>query len=152
MSINSQQLLEYVINPTLDMLGLNSPVAARLLLGTCAQESHMGTYIKQIKGPALGIYQMEPATHADIKQNFLTYKPELLAKINRLGDGADTSLIYNLAYATALCRIHYFRVKAPLPDGNDLNGLAYYWKKYYNTPQGKGTEQEFIENYRRYVQ
>lgn len=152
MGINSQQLLDCVIQPTLEALGLNSVAAQQLLLGTCAQESHMGTYIKQVKGPALGIYQMEPATHADIKINFLIYKPELLVKINRLGDGADISLIYNLAYATALCRIHYLRMPEKLPEANNIPALAAYWKKFYNTPKGAGTEHEFIENYKRYVQ
>lgn len=67
MSINCEQLRLYVIRPTLEKIELWSEAAENLLLGTTAQESHMGTYIKQVgKGPALGIYQMEPATHKDI--------------------------------------------------------------------------------------
>jgi hypothetical protein len=30
---------------------------------------------------------------------------------------------------------------------NDIAGMARYWKRYYNTVHGKGTEAEFIKNY-----
>jgi hypothetical protein len=40
--------------------------AIQLLMGTAAQESHLGTYLKQINGPALGVFQMEPNTEIDI--------------------------------------------------------------------------------------
>lgn len=38
-----------------------------------------------------------------------------------------------------------------LPASEDIAGLATYWKQYYNTPQGKGTEAEFIKNCERSV-
>ena len=55
----------------------------------------------------------------------------------------------NLYYAVAMCRIHYYRVSEALP--NDLEGMARYWKKYYNTELGKGTVEEFIHNYEQAV-
>ena len=57
-------------------------------------------------------------------------------------------ILYNLRYATAMARIHYLRVKESLPNTNDVAGLAKYWKLYYNTPLGRGTEEEFIKNYK----
>lgn len=131
-------------------------------MGTIAQESHLGTYIKQLgKGPALGLVQMEPATHDDIWINFLAYKKPISALLWTLSldNGMFTSskipdsaqLMGNMYYAIAMCRIHYFRKSDPLPAAGDIAGYAAYWKKHYNTTQGKGTEAEFIANYKKYV-
>ena len=38
-----------------------------------------------------------------------------------------------------------------LPNSYDIEGLAKYWKKYYNTEGGKGTVEKFIEKYEKYV-
>lgn len=127
--------------------------AENLVLGTGAQESAYGKYTKQIGGgPALGKFQMEPETHNDIWKNFLKYKPrlaKLILEISGLNEPDFKDLETNDTYACAMCRVHYFRVKEPIP--TTLNGYAYYWKQYYNTPKGKGTISEFINNYLKYV-
>lgn len=158
MSIDSEDLKSMVVTPVLRHLGIWSPVRVALTLGTAAQESLMGKYLKQISGPALGIYQCEPATHRDIWDNFLRYRPEMAEKCRDLSYKAatwarkDEQLATNLAYATAICAMHYLRVPEYLPASKDVKKLASYWKRYYNTSLGKGTEEEFIENYRRYVE
>jgi len=153
--MDANQLRQLIIEPVCDHLGLKSPVATNLLLGTCAQESHMGAYIKQVgAGPALGIYQMEPATHDDLWKNFLAYKPALatLVKDYSLKQADSQQLVGNLFYATAMIRVHYYRIPAALPgDPANIAALAHYWKLYYNTPLGAGTEAEFIANYKKYV-
>lgn len=145
-----RELIEDVLNG----LGLHSPGATNLLLGTAAQESKFGTYIRQIgKGPALGVFQMEPATERDIWENYLRYQPELVEKIKGVTgeSGPGPHLRWNLAYQIAMARVHYLRKKHPMPTGDDLPGLAAYWKQHYNTTLGKGTTEEFMANYRRYV-
>jgi hypothetical protein len=151
MSIDVKQLKLFVIVPTLAKLGLYSEAAVNLLLGTCAQESAMGTYLKQINGPALGIYQMEPNTHDDICDNFLKYRPELAGKVLGIDSCQSANLMNNLAYATAMARIQYLRAPAELPDANDTPELGRYWKLFYNSQNGKGCIDEFVANYARYV-
>lgn len=158
MAINHIQLATYVIKPTLEETGLFSDSAINLLLGTCAQESHMGTYLHQLgNGPAIGIFQMEPTTFNDIFENYLIYKTELCKiiraalKCKNLNVLKPIDMTWNLKLATIMCRIHYLRVPKKLPEANDLAGLANYWKKYYNTKLGKGTTDEFIINYRRFI-
>lgn len=151
MAINTEQLKRYIIEPTLKDFNLYSPEAVNLLLGTAAQESHMGTYIHQINGPAQGIFQMEPNTELDIWDNYLHYRPELAQQIVALMGGDTEGLIVNLAYQTIMARLHYLRVPEPLPDHRDVPAMAQYWKRYYNTPKGRGTEAEFIENYQRFI-
>lgn len=152
--MKKEHLRDEIIIPTLKHLNMYSESAVNLLLGTAAQESHLGYFLKQIKGPALGIYQIEPATLHDIYSNWLTYKKEISGKLTELGViklSAESNLIGNLYYATAMARIHYYRVPEALPDADDIECLARYWKQHYNTPQGRGTEEEFIHNYKKYV-
>lgn len=161
MGINTKQLIELIIQPTLKVLNLYSIAAEQLLAGTCAQESGMGTYLAQYpSGIAKGIFQMEDASHDDVHNNFLRYHPDLLQLLypacgmewRNIGTlPATPILIYNFRYACAMARIHYLRVKEKLPAYNDLPALAAYWKKYYNTTNGAGTESQFIDNFNRYV-
>jgi hypothetical protein len=147
----SRSQLRQMIQDVLTPLGLYSVAASDLLMGTAAQESLLGTYFYQVGGPALGIFQMEPATELDIWHNYLKYHPDLKDKITSLGSPGGNDLKYNLAYQIAMCRVHYLRQKEPLPTMGFVPGLAMYWKKFYNTPLGKGTEAEFIANYKKMV-
>lgn len=145
--------LRDLIKRVLVALDLHSEAAENLLMGTAAQESRLGEYIRQLgSGPALGIFQMEPATFKDIVQNYLQYKPELGKKVMSIsGVNALRSeyLEYNLALAICMCRVHYLRVTPNMP--RNLVGWAKYWKEYYNTRLGKGTEEEFIRNFKNLV-
>lgn len=145
--------LRNLIRRVLIGIGLYSEEAENLLMGTAAQESALGVYIRQLgNGPALGIFQMEPATFDDIVGNHLHYHPELCKKIRVVAgvSGLNSELLeYNLALAIGMARVHYARVREVIP--GSLSGWAYYWKRYYNTLAGKGTEEEFVYNYKRYV-
>lgn len=143
--LDIEQFRDLVIAPTLASIGLYSKSAERLLLATAVIESNL-TYIKQVGGgPALGLFQMEPATERDIWDNYLKYKKDLAEKVESLRFHIDGELVGNMYYAAAMCRVHYLRVKAPLPQPEDQAGMAKYWKKYYNTHLGAGTEKKFIE-------
>lgn len=154
MTIDKEQF-EDLLTRTLRRLGLHSPAAVALLLGTAAQESRFGTYIRQLgSGPARGVFQMEPATEQDIWINYLVYRPQLVDKIKKICNitRPDTeALEANLLYQICMARIHYLRVPSPLPASDDLSGLADYWKRFYNTSLGAGTVAEFADNWRRYV-
>ena len=151
--LDPAQFTKHIIRPALEAIDLYSEAAAELLLGTAIQESRL-TYLKQIGGgPALGVFQMEPATEDDIWENFILYRGALDQKVlglmvtkHALGDG----LIWNLYYAAAMCRIHYYRVSEALPAAGDISRQAEYWKAHYNTPLGAGTEAEYIENWHKY--
>ncbi|ELA8466744.1 hypothetical protein Q1G98_000190 [Vibrio alginolyticus] len=154
--MDAKQLTTLVIRPWLKRLGLYSRSAEQLIVGTIYQESN-GHFIQQVGGgPALGLIQMEPATYKDIWDNFLAYRRSLANKLTELAsmeslDGdmrPDVSqLVTNLAFAVAICRVHYLRVKEALPTAGDLDGLAKYWKDYYNTRLGAGTVDDFKKNF-----
>jgi len=142
-----------LITETLKETGLYSDNARDLIMGTFAQESNF-KYTRQIGGgPALGYGQMEPATFNDIVVNFLRHKPELMGKVMK-ASGVVTMepemLVDNKKLMICMTRIHYLRVKEALPSNKDVWAMGEYWKQYYNTPLGRGTVKEFVENYKKY--
>ncbi len=149
-----KQFREYILVPTLHEIGLYSKSAEQLVLGTAVYESAGLKYIHQINGPALGVCQMEPATHNCIWENYLKHKLDLQYKLADIGGGIGflpEDLMYNLRYAVAMCRIHYLRKKEPLPEAGDYIGQARYYKKYYNTVKGKGTVDGYLHSYSYWV-
>ncbi len=150
----AKQFLSTVIAPTLAQIGLDSKAAEELLLGTALQESEL-IHRRQIGGgPGLGYYQMEPATHDDIWDNYLKYHKALAAKIEALvAPSKDrlTALEMNDRYATAMARVLYLRAPAPLPPAGDIEAMAQYWKRYYNTPLGAGKPEQFVAKWKKYV-
>src|SRR2546429_446898 len=95
-----------VIAPVLQQIGLFSPAAQQLLLGTAIQESGLIARRQSGGGPALGLYQMEPNTANDIWENFLRYRPPLAEKIKALLSSSTASKVLELErndqYATAM--------------------------------------------------
>lgn len=145
-----QDLIERVLRE----IDAHSASAVNLLLGTAAVESRFGTYLRQVEGPALGVFQMEPATEEDIWAKFLINRKPLRDRvINATGQiGPNVrALESNIAYQIAMARCHYLRFKEPLSFAKDIEAMADYWKRYYNTTEGKGSPEEFIANYKRFV-
>ena len=149
--MNAQQLHDYIIKPALEYMGgnYNSKNARFLLLCTAAIESQCGEYIKQINGPALGIFQMEPATHEDIWRNCDVIQSDFGEVISALGvtrtkNDPDKDLIISPVYACAMARLKYSMDSAPLPDHNDIKAVYAYYKRIYNTEFGASTYDKFI--------
>lgn len=153
------------IMPVLNNFGLYSRDVEELLICTMAQETLGGSYLAQIKGPAVGIYEMEPQTFSDLHKwasrqcgvgdtagaayHLLTDPGSKFAEC----DFKD--MIGNLYYATIMARLFYLRAevqdKITIPAHTDLNGLWSVYKKYWNTMAGKATQEEFVYNYNNYV-
>lgn len=151
MGVDPKQFHDFVIEPVLDHIGLNSLAARRLLLGTALQESGL-EYIRQLSdGPALGFFQMEPDTHDDCWGNFLQFRKDLADKImdfmQQYPHGAG-QMVGNAWYAAAMCRVKYKRVKYALPKAEDAAAMAAYWKQFYNSPYGAGTVQVALPKFK----
>jgi hypothetical protein len=144
--------LTTIVRPTLIAVGAASDAAEMLLMGTAAQESNL-VYTKQIGGPALGYFQMEPATYDDCWTNYLHFRPDLAARVRAVrtapGTASADDLVTDHVYAAAMARVRYMRVAAPIPADPRL--IAAYWKQHYNTPLGAGTVEDFIGNWNRYL-
>lgn len=180
MSLNPHHFASMVVRPVLRGMAevterkLYSKAAERLVLGTAIQESRL-IHLRQLarrdgrRGPALGLFQIEPATHRDVWENYVRYRDEIdfflkqlipwhKGSLQVLNEGPmgrpvvfgwpkDNLLVWNLAYACAIARLVYYRAPARLPAADDLEGLGAYWKRYYNTTLGAGDDEEFVKAY-----
>jgi hypothetical protein len=148
--IDPHQVKTHVIQPALEQIGMFSPAAAELVFFTGLVESRY-QYIVQIGGPARSFWQIEPVTLFDHYENYLNYRPELKTCVDSLINGESVGvnlefmLTVNMAYAAAMCRIKYRRSPMALPAVGDVEGQAHIWKQVYNTPQGAGSEEHFIQ-------
>lgn len=144
MSMNIEQLRTYVIKDSLKSVNLWNKEGEILLLATALAESDLGTYVHQINGPALGIYQMEPATFTWLWSEYLMndryvhIRDDIIDACNFNNEPTCFDMITNLGFASMMCRVRYLPAPEPLPAPEDFDGIADYWKKYYNTGEGKG--------------
>jgi hypothetical protein len=151
--MDEKQIRNLIIR-ILEKIGLHSKEAEDLVFRTGKVESSY-KYIRQLRGPARGLFQCEPWVSVDICNNYLSYRPELMKKVANAikvnishfvepkEEDWDFILETNLAAQIAMCRLHYRRIPSKLP--NSLKGQAAYWKKYYNSSAGRGTVEDFLE-------
>lgn len=166
--LNPSDLLTLVVRPVVTLFaqkfGLRRPsrdapfettdVLERLVMGTAAQESGF-SYLRQINGPAVGLWQIEMATFNDLAQNYVRYNPDIRGMLESLRTGwadshikADEMIAGNLHFACAVTLAQYRRFwRTAYNDTQTVRGLAHIYKVYWNTPSGKATEEQFIHNY-----
>lgn len=133
--------LRDIIRETLTFIGEKNVVQwTRLILLTVVTESDKGRYTRQVRGPARGITQCEPATEREVLNWLKKYRPGTYERIRKLRVPARLRLHeaeYNTSYAVALCYGVYVMRKVN-PKGNRL-ALARLYKRHYNTVKGKAT-------------
>jgi len=145
--INPQQFLNIVCVPACQKLQMLSQDALGLMMGTAAIESQMGRYLVQVslnggKVTAGGYspFQMEEITHDDCWKIVITPNSNICDIMIKNGGRQDASaMATNLLYAAMMCRIQYSRFKEKLPTYTDSNAVYTYYKKYWNTNDGKST-------------
>jgi hypothetical protein len=171
---------EKLIIDVLKYLEMYSNVAVKLVLITGVQEGANFNLIRQLEGGvARSSYQVEPFTHNDNWKNYLYSRPKLAIKFLKLAgekiifemipenqheefikdyieeerykELSDDILMSNEKYAIAHCRLKYYRGQFSMPETLNIPKLAYIWKNFYNSDEGKGKELEFIEKYNIFV-
>tara|TARA_R110002051_G_scaffold35797_1_gene78388 strand:+ start:329 stop:766 length:438 start_codon:yes stop_codon:yes gene_type:complete len=135
--------------------------AIRLVVATGIVESRY-EYLRQLgDGPARSFWQVEPATCVDNLAHYLKHRPGLMQQC-AAASFVDIKhwqtfeesiwgeiLERNIAAGIVHCRLKYWRVPKKMP--NTIEGQAKYWKKYYNTEQGKGDPEHFRDACRKYL-
>lgn len=155
--MDAQQLLNCIIKPTHKFMGgrYESVESNFLSLCTTGIESECGKFNKQINGPALSWWQIEPATHDDIWANCDALKDKSFARRVLLLAGGHESYSHDLLlnspmYACAMARLKYSMDAKALPKYNggtslDLDMFYRYYKRVYNTELGASTYQKWID-------
>jgi hypothetical protein len=141
--IHPGQFRSEVIEPACQLcagVGIpNTPYVRDLLMATAAQETLLGTWLRQIRGPALGVFEIEPASYATLMRRCNDRQLSLLVEL-----GDEGSLTYNLLYSAVVCRIFYWQVPERLPVLTTKQTLWDYYKAHYNTLAGAATYSEFL--------
>ena len=139
------QSIKKIINYVLKDLNMYSEDAESLVYRTGMAESGY-RHLEQVKGPAIGFFQVEPDTINDPIDNYLKFRPKKLAHLVKRGldiDAPETSVLCSIYLQVAFCRYKYWRSPKAIPKGMVLQ--AKYWKEIYNGP-GKGTIEHFVES------
>lgn len=134
---------------------LNSLAACRLLLGTAIMESRLTHLKQQGGGPALGFFQIEPATFNDTYRRYLAdLRPDIKRVVDAFafsGLPIEDQLAGNAHLGCAIARVKYWMAVPPLPDADDIDGLGRYWDRVYNCNPNVGTAGEWAALYRKHV-
>ena len=119
-----------------------SEAAVRLLCMIAAHESDKLLYARQIRGPALSFYQIEPRSYNDVAQ---------YAQRKGYMEGEFPSdperLMFDFRFATGIARVFLLRIPEPIPAKEQLSALADYAKQYWNTKYGKATPAMYLSAY-----
>lgn len=149
---NLTQFKNEIIAPSLKDINSYTAESTELLVMIAAHESGFGTYVRQVGGPALGPFQCEPATYDALWHWLETPGRDVLTKRLLNSNGLSSkplaeTMMFNLRLATQMARVFFLRFKEPIPDALDVDGLAKYAKKYWNTSLGKATVQDYESAY-----
>tara|TARA_R100001443_G_scaffold29396_1_gene42570 strand:- start:13656 stop:14108 length:453 start_codon:yes stop_codon:yes gene_type:complete len=127
-----------------DRMGYNSPEVIDLIIETGWAESGY-RHLEQVRGDAVGFFQIEPWVIGDCWDNFIIYRKNLIEIMYELGYREKYpvfSVLTNLALQIAFCRICYRRRPESIP--KTMKKRAELWKKGYNTVLGKGTVEHYM--------
>ncbi|ACI52185.1 conserved hypothetical protein [Gluconacetobacter diazotrophicus PA1 5] len=134
-----------IVAPVVLDLDIPGDEFARIQLMTGIGNAETGYRTRrQVDGPALGFWQVEPATHDDLWRNWLAYRPAL-AEVARtylpaqFEDRLDAqALVLSDRYAACIAALVFYRSPVPLPARGNARAQCAAWKQAYNTAAGAG--------------
>lgn len=138
-----KESIKKIIDYTLKDLNMYSEDASNLVYRTGMSESGY-RHLEQVRGPAVGFFQVEPDTINDTIDNYLKFRESKLNHLIKHGldlEDPVNSVLCSIYLQVAFCRYKYWRSPKPIPPS--LEAQAAYWKEIYNGP-GKGTVEHFI--------
>jgi len=143
--IDPGQLRDLITRTLKEIPNGYSEDAVELMMMIAAHESSLGTSLVQNGGgPALGLFQIEPATHDDTWEN----GDSICANAQILGiECAVEKLEYDLRYQIFMARQKLFMISEAIPSNRMVMKMAEYCKKYWNTQHGKATAYDYHEAY-----
>ena len=159
--MNAQQTLDVVIKPTLALMSQHGNYdtihARQLLLATLAIESDLGLYNRQVRGPAVSVFQLEPPTIFDIAKHWDAF-PKMVPIIKQISmlhmspnaDRLVTECEVNSRLACLMARGKYAMDSKRIPSFDDKQGLYDYYKRVFNSDAGASTYTKWCEAWRKH--
>ena len=157
-TVKKEQLAQTIeaVHERLSIVPKGSADHVALLMETSAVESSRGYIVRQVGGPARGIFQMEPTTErcmrSWLKDNFPSVHDEVMAFYDKK-KSPDWNRTHNVPYNVAMSTAYYWRRMGDSLAGNitTLEDRAKVWKTHYNTYLGKGSIAGYIRKAEKYL-
>ena len=154
MGINSREFLEYVIQPTLKLLGVESESANKLMLATACFQSNLGQHLLQEE--AIGIFGISEGLHQEVWDKHIAYDCDLASTVRGMASQHEfpkaphVELVANLRYATAIAWLIYQYRDLTLPLADDIESLTDCWQRFFlGHPISVKERDEFVDHYRK---
>lgn len=125
--------------------------APDMCLETIAAETQMGTYPDTTKNSGHGLTQFDQIGFIDVVQRTRAGDKQKIK--DKFGYDLDTVLIEDLDTDPVLAII-FMRLKYKLRPEEipaDIVSRAIYWKRFYNSSEGKGTTDHYLESAERHL-
>lgn len=119
-----------------------SESAIRLLCMIAAHESGKFLYARQIKGPAISFFQIEPRSYNDVAE-YAQRKGYMSGEF----PSPPERMLFDFLFACGIARVFFLRLPAPIPAEHQLKELAIYAKRHWNTKFGKATPGMYLSAY-----
>ena len=126
----------------------DSGAAVRLLEMIASHESGGFTYSRQLGGPALSLFQIEPVTYRDLCDYASSRELAICSEFPR----NPMRLVFDPCFAAGMARVFFLRFPEPLPDEDNITALAEYAKYRWNTELGKATPAQYEAAWRQYYE
>ncbi len=118
--------------------------AAEMIIETAAAETGIGKIKDTTVGAGMGLTQFDKMPFEDIKARSMSQRDKIIDRLKIDIELVEwTDLRYNPFLALLFTRLHYRLRPEPMPKSR-LERAA-YWKKWYNTEAGKGTEGHYLQ-------
>lgn len=137
-----------LIEDTTSDLKLSKPEFTLACSMLVAHESQGGKFLRQHPtGPALGVIQMERATHADT----WLHCDNIQMYAERLGYREDVNkLKYDLRYNIFMARMRFIMDVNPFPKTE--KEMAVYLKNYWNSKNGAASPEKYLQDYYNWIE
>lgn len=153
-----QELIAHVRRSCQALSPSTASQAIELLIGTACAETLMAQYFDSSEGYGFGVMQFDRIRVKDIARYI--QEREQLKSIIYSETGFDCAfydidtICHILKFSPLLscffCRVGYMMKPEALPSVGDLEGQAAYYKKHWNSAEGKGSEEKYIAEYKKY--
>ena len=123
--------------------------AKEMIIETAIAETGLGQIEDKTVGAGMGLTQFDEMPFNDVRNRTMKLKSQIQRDLK-----IDISLVewddlrYNQFLALLFTRLHYWLKGDPIPA--TIEERAKYWKLHYNTVQGKGTPEHYLEMNRIY--
>ncbi|MCG8312093.1 MAG: hypothetical protein MI976_02655 [Pseudomonadales bacterium] len=151
MGICGSELLECIIRPTLQRLGVYNPIAEQLLLGTAAAQSELGFYLNSSHG--IGVFGIDKNRHETLWDEYLAFDADLASEIRGFASqheflkAPDAELACNIRYATAIAWMIYREAGIDLKKLHTEEDLANCWYELFAEKSPERSPEDFLIQY-----